>query len=92
MTVCSISAFRDEDTTLTILWDEDAKRQYLMLPELGKVLQKLRRALPGTCVSTLHKFRRYIRYMLLYLSPQLLFPAHVTSHLIFWNLVLQTYL
>ena len=53
MTVCYFSVFRDEDTTLTILQGENAEGQYLTLPELGKVLQELRRALPGMCVSTL---------------------------------------
>ena len=36
-------------TTLTILRDERAEEWYLMLPELGRVLQELRKALPGVC-------------------------------------------
>ena len=38
------------NTTLTILRDERAEERYLMLPELGRVLQELRRTLPGMCV------------------------------------------
>ena len=36
--------YRDGDTILTIF---KAEERYLMLPELGKVLQELRKALPG---------------------------------------------
>jgi len=35
------------DKTLTILRDEWAEERYLMLTELGRVLQELRKALPG---------------------------------------------
>lgn len=58
MTVCYFSVFRDEDTTLTIHQGENAEGQYLTLPELGKMLQELRRALPGmcACVHSLHEF------------------------------------
>ena len=51
-----ISVLRDSGTTLAIYQDEDAEEEYLMLPELGRVLQEFRRTLPGrynlqeTCV------------------------------------------
>ena len=38
-------------TNLTVLQDERAEERYLMLPELGRVLQELRRALPGVLVN-----------------------------------------
>jgi len=38
---------RDQETTLTILREQTAEERYLTLPELGRVLQELGRALPG---------------------------------------------
>jgi len=35
---------------VTILRDETVDKHYLMLSELGRVLQALREALPGACV------------------------------------------
>ena len=42
-------AWYSRERTLTILWDERAEERYLMLPDLGRVLQGLRMALPGMC-------------------------------------------
>ena len=67
-----------------------------MLPELGKVLQELRRALPGMCVfpQTASTVMNCYHHMLLgndIVPPsQLLFPVLVTSQQMFWNLVPQT--
>ena len=50
------SILRDSGTTLAIYQDENAGEQYLMLSQLGRVLQEFRRTLPGmyhlqeTCV------------------------------------------
>jgi len=42
---------REREATLNV--DEKAEERYLMLPELGRVLQALREALPGVCTPTL---------------------------------------
>ena len=86
--------------TLTICRDEKVAEQYLMLPELGRVLQKLRSALPGMCVfprtASMNVFVIVVitECMLLGndIAPpsQLLFQVLVTSQQMFWNLVLQT--
>ena len=41
---------RDRQATLNIHSDRAAEEYYLMLPELGRVLQALRGTLPGGCV------------------------------------------
>ena len=47
----SMISLRVGDMTLTICRDEKVAEQYLMLPELGRVLQELRRALPGKLLA-----------------------------------------
>jgi len=46
--VCAQSLLREREATLNV--DQKAEERYLMLPELGRVLQALREALPGECV------------------------------------------
>ena len=46
--VCAQSLLREREATLNI--DQKAEERYLMLPELGRALQALRKALPGACV------------------------------------------
>ena len=46
--VCTQSLLREREATLSV--DEKVEERYLMLSELGRVLQALREALPGACV------------------------------------------
>jgi len=46
--VCAQSLLREREATLSV--DEKAEERYLLLSELGRVLQALREALPGECV------------------------------------------
>ena len=43
--------FRDKEATLSIRRDKTADQHYLMLSELGRVLQELREDLPGALCS-----------------------------------------
>ena len=43
---------RNRETTLKVLKDEKAEEHYLMLSELGRVLQELRGDLPGALCSS----------------------------------------
>ena len=48
--ICCLILLRDWQATLNIHSDGTAEEHYLMLPELGRVLQALRGILPGGCV------------------------------------------
>jgi len=43
-------SLRDRRATLNIHSDRTTEEHYLMLPELGRVLQALRGTLPGGCI------------------------------------------
>lgn len=91
-------AWYSGDTNPTILWDERAEERYLMLPDLGKVLQGLRRALPGMCcfqkkTASMNLEHEHVCYWWWLCPPsQLLCLSPVTSHQIYWNVELQTWL